>query len=146
MSIHSLIETTLERLGVEEARPGADGEYEVVFDGNLDLQILPLEGSLILIRARLDTVPADFPVDRDSLAELLTRNLANLRRQSEIVTLDRVSREVWLYRLVRSTADRNEDALLLAVLEEFLDSLEWWRATTDERPAHVSSPFQFLRP
>ncbi|HVJ68600.1 MAG TPA: CesT family type III secretion system chaperone [Caulifigura sp.] len=146
MSLQSLIESVLSKLGVEGVTPGPEGEYEVVFDSSLDLQILPLEGSLILIRSRLGTVPGEFPADRDYLASVLSRNLANLRRQSELITLDREKREVWLYRLVRATADRTDDAALLAVLEEFVDSLEWWRATTDERSATVSSPFQFLRP
>lgn len=146
MSLQPLIESVLTRLGVEGAAPGAEGEYEVVFDGDLDLQILPLENSLLLIRAKLGTVPGEFPADRDFLARTLGRNLANLRRQSEIVALDREKREVWLYRLLHAVADRTDDAALLSVLEEFVDSLEWWRATTDDRPAAVSSPFQFLRP
>jgi hypothetical protein len=146
MSHQLLIESVLNRLGVEGVTPGVEGEYEIVFDNNLDLQILPLEGSLILVRAKLGTVPGEFPADRDFLSSLLGRNLANLRRQSEIVAMDRTDRIVWLYRLVRVRADRTDDAALLSVLEEFLDTLEWWRATADERPAPVSSPFQFLRP
>ncbi len=144
--IDTLIRSVVEKLGVEGAEPDSSGAYEIVFDGNLDLQILPLEGSHILVRSRLGSVPAEFPADRDYLSSVLGRNLANLRRQSEIVALDREKREVWLYRLVRSRADRNDDAALMAVLEEFVDSLEWWRSSVEERSPAASSPFQFLRP
>jgi hypothetical protein len=146
MAPHPLIESVLSRLGVEDATPGPDGEYEVIFDNQLDLQILPLEGSLILVRSSLGFVPPDRNAEATFLASVLRRNLANLRRQSELVTIDRELRTVWLYRLVRPQADSRDDSALLRILEEFLDSLEWWRATTEDRPSASASPFQFVRP
>lgn len=134
------------RLGAGPIEPGPEGEFTLIFDDQLDLQLLPFEGSHLLIRSRLGTFPDDRQQREAEFRVLLNRNLANLRRQSEIVTIDRQQRVVWIYRMLRVPADRTDESALLDVLEEFLNSLEWWRGVAQEASASPPAAMMFLRP
>lgn len=140
-----LIAAVAERLGLGTLAPDDGGAYEVVFDGELDLQFVPLEGSLLLIRSRLSSLPPDPAQQAPVLRKLLNWNLAKLREQRELLTIDRTNREVWLYRLVRS--DKTDQAALCSLLEEFLNSLEWWRTSESAQAQPAAAlPMTLLRP
>jgi hypothetical protein len=146
VSVQQVIERLAVRLGTGAIEPGPEGEYTLIFDDQLDLQLLPFESSHLLIRSRLGTFPEARQLREGEFRVLLNRNLANLRRQSEIVTIDRQQRAVWIYRMLRIPADRTDESALFAVLEEFLNSLEWWRGVAKEASAPPPGPMMFLRP
>lgn len=147
MSLADSIARLAQQLGVGPLEPDAEGAWPLVFDGQLDLQLLPLEGSALLVRSRLAVCPEDPAARERQLRTVLHRNLASLRRQSEIVSMDASRRELWLYRIIRMRADKTEDSALLEVLEEFLNSLEWWRdLAADAAPPPAPQPWMFLSP
>jgi hypothetical protein len=146
MTTTHFIDALAARLGIGALERQPDGICEVVFDDMLELQLVPLDELHLLLRSRLAAVPEGFEESQTFLRRVLNRNLANLRNQRETVTLEETSREVWIYRLLRT--DKTDEPLLFAALEDFLNSLEWQRNSTavETTPASLPSPFSFIRP
>ncbi|MEM7477726.1 MAG: CesT family type III secretion system chaperone [Planctomycetota bacterium] len=131
MRINQLIDGLRADLRLDSLDPDEDGIYSIVFDEGLAIEILVLGGNHLLIRSRLDELPADERESESVVFEYLRHNLAALREQIGTLSIDREADCIWLAETV--AADQLRIQELLEILEGFVNSVAWWQRFTDFR-------------
>lgn len=112
------------RLGLDELRPDARGEYSLVFDDELEVRCVQL-GKSLLLRGSIGRRPASPQEAEDKLKTLLRHSLAAMKAQPEIVSLEPVGDGCVLHRTLVLETARIEH--LEQALGDFLNRLEYWR-------------------
>jgi hypothetical protein len=120
-------------LGMDELEPDDDGVYAIVFDGNLEIEILPMGQSRFLLRSKLPAVPADDEERTSLLKSCLQRSLAYLREAPAAVTFDKETNRLCLYRAADAGALDGRSALEL--VESFVNLAEMWSRFAPEPKA-----------
>jgi hypothetical protein len=124
MKLPDLIAELARSLNMDELTPDDDGAYAIVFDGDLEVEILPMGQTRFLLRYKLPAVPAD-ETERESLVKsCLQRSLAYLREAPAAVTFDEATNRLWLYRAADAGALDPRGAVEL--LESFVNLAEMW--------------------
>ena len=144
MKAVELVQQLAEQVQLPSLAPNADGIYEIAFDGNLDLEFEIVSVNQLIVRARLESLPDDQDDRAKMTREYLQRNLAHLSHQDQVVALDRLGGLFWIYRLVKT--DSMDVRGFCAIVEEFLNSLEWWRQTSSTTSSTPTWAFPMLRP
>lgn len=121
-----------------------DGAYSIVFDGNLEVEIVPMGSSRFLLRSRLPVVPEDDREREALLKACLQRHLAQLHWSPATVTWDKQSGCLWLYRAADAT--KLDARAALELLEDFVNAAEAWSRFEPAPPAPAFSnvPFNMM--
>lgn len=111
-------------LQMDELAPDEEGVYAIVFDGNLEIEIVPMGQTRFLLRFRLPAVPQD-DAERESLfRSCLQRRLTQLHAAPAAVTWDPASGRLWLYRVGDAASLDARSGLEL--LEDFVNLADQW--------------------
>lgn len=147
MTPSRLIDGLRDFLRMETLDPDADGVSAIVFDDGLEVELLALSDKLLLLRANI----ADIPDEEDAREEFYKRqlqyNLLALRDQSASLSLDSNAGRIRLHRVI--SCDRIETREFYNVVEDFVNTLEWWRNLERQdagRAAPSYMPHNMLRP
>ncbi|MBI1247931.1 hypothetical protein GC197_08845 [bacterium] len=147
MSLSELINGLCEYLRIEPIPPDARGIYEIVFDEDLDLEVLSLGTSLILVRAQIGTLPDEETQQQPYLQDVLRNNLLNLKSEFNSVSLETSSGKLWLYRSTR--IDQMDTREFSSLINAFVNTLEWWKSLDNNNSVDMptsSLPFNMIRP
>ena len=112
------------RLGLDELRPDARGEYSLVFDDELAVHCVQV-GKSLLLHGSIGQRPASPREAEDKLKALLRHSLAAMKVQPEIVSLEPAAGEFVLHRTLVLETARIEH--LEQALGDYLNRLEHWR-------------------
>ncbi|MEM1305516.1 MAG: CesT family type III secretion system chaperone [Planctomycetota bacterium] len=131
-------------LQLGELTPDDAGVYTIVFDGDLEIELLPLSDSRVLLRAWVATLPDDQQAHEAFLRGLLNRNLGCLQSQQAALALDGETGRVWLHRPLDTQP--LDDRSAVAAVGDFVNTTEWWKQAETSASPLDGLPFSMLRP
>lgn len=144
-----LIEGLRDYLGMSQLEPDSKGAYTIVFDEGLDVEFLALNDKLLLVRSTVADVPEEEDECESFFRNLLHHNLLFLREQTATLSLEDDAAVVWLARTV--VAAQQDVTDFCELVEDFVNTLQWWRSITPQSSAVSSTqvewlPLNMLRP
>ncbi len=141
MTFTELMQTLATRLDIGDLEPNDQGNYELIFDEALTVQMQAIGRELFFI-GTVGALPTDPEEATLRLKKMLQYNLARIRTRPEILCLE--SNTFILYR--RLPLDSRIHDVELA-LEGYVNSLEFWQQAFHESPRVHSAPmFPFMFP
>lgn len=147
MSLSEKINGLCEYLRIEAIPPDARGIYEIVFDDDLELEVLSLGTSLALVRAQIGELPEEKLAQESYLQKILQNNLLNLQSEFNSVSLETSTRKIWLARTMRIDSIDSRD--FCSLINSFVNTLEWWKSVESPEAAispMTSFPMNMIRP
>jgi len=144
MEPEQLIKSLAQKLNHDPPEPGENGEYVWTFDEGLTVRFIPGGKETLILHGGVAKVPGDEREADELLKGMLKLNLARMKKQKEVLSLDRESGEVILYLKVPTTDLSAED--FEEVMEGFLNTLEYWSKNVKDHPQGRSSPFSVVFP
>lgn len=123
MHFNDSMQQLAHRLGLDQLRPDARGEYPLVFDDELVVRCVQVGKSLLLCGS-IGKRPANPQEAEDKLKTVLRHSLATMKAQSEIVSLE-ADGEFILHRTLAPETAQIEH--LEQALGDYLNCLEGWR-------------------
>lgn len=146
--LRQLMHDLCDDLGIDTLAPDARGVYEIVFDGGLPVEILPLSASQVLVRSEIAQLPDDENEWKGELERHLKFNLLLLRDQANTLSLERETGKIWLYRLARGDHISRQE--FCELLSAFTVTLEWWKSRGGTSTVTTSAmdlmPHNVIRP
>ncbi|MGB2680637.1 MAG: CesT family type III secretion system chaperone [Candidatus Competibacter sp.] len=128
MHFNEAMRQLAERLGLEELRPDASGEYALFFDDTLEVRCASM-GKSLRLRGSIGKRSASSPEAEGQMKTLLRHSLARMKDRPEIVSLDAATGEFILHRVLALEQLRIES--LEQALGDYLNRLEYWRDLFD---------------
>ncbi len=145
MKSDEFLETIRHHLESEVLEKTGDDVYSLSFDKNLTVQIRCLGPTTVRFEGIVTILPEDRFQSEQLLRKFLQRSLAQLHRESEILTLDSQDSVVWIYRELRTDCFNSPTTDAISVVEDFVNHLEGWTSASKDAPATIQ-PIHMLRP
>lgn len=143
MKLQEFIDATCESLELSGLTPDTEGNYVIVFDGTVEIEIVPKSGTRLILRSRLASIPDDPQEHEAFLRSNLQRNLANLHSQQGALTIDHDAGCLWMYRQV--DIQSLDPTIVADLVEDFVNLSDWW-SQSDSSHSPVLTPMGMLRP
>jgi hypothetical protein len=144
MELEQLMQSLAERLNLDPPEPYGKDEYRYTFDEDLTVRCLTGGKETVILCGAVAAVPGDEREADELLKRMLKLNLARMKTQKEVLSLDRESGEVILYLKVPTKDLSAED--FEEVMEAFVNTLEYWSRNVKEGAGEGSSPFSLVFP
>ena len=143
MKLQEFINAICESLKLSSLTPDADGNFSIVFDGNLEIEIVPKSETRLLLRSRLASLPDDAQEHEVFFRSHLQRNMANLHEQLGAITIDGDAGCLWIYRPV--DIQSLDSSSVAELIEDFVNLADWW-SQSDSSYSPVLTPMGMMRP
>ncbi|MBG0775384.1 MAG: type III secretion system chaperone [Desulfovibrionaceae bacterium] len=143
MDPQDLILDFARRMEFDEPQQDLREGCELAFEDGLAVRCRVTGRQEVLVSA---VVAASLPGGDDALKRLLALNLGRASRQREVLAADRATGEIVLFAKVRTDAMDHDG--FDAVMERFLNALDFWKTNTGGERAGSGpvSPFSMVRP
>lgn len=132
MDGQALIQGLSHEVGLGTLAPDDTGTYSMVFDGHLELRLLPEGRTRVLLHAVVGTLPNEPDQAEELLKNMLSKHLGHAKTADEVLSLDEDGKTLVLFRRLE-TGDQDQEAFNDAV-ERFVNAQEQLVASKPEKP------------
>ena len=139
MEFDRLIKAFAEQMGAGDMSPEDGGHYLLTFDGRLNVRCLRAGKEKMIISGKVGELPQDERQTDDFLRRLLHINLARMKNQKEVLSIEPEDGRLILFRPV-ATEEMSVERIM-DIMEGFLENMEFWCDTAGEQPKTAPHPF-----
>lgn len=141
MTLQHLAEAQAERLGMPGIEPDADGAFTFAFEEGLVVSFLQEGDHSFYLRGEVGSLPTTGDTEA-ALRRLLQLNFVRIQQQKAFLSVNPEQNLVFLHERLEETQLSVDDAI--QAMEQFLNTLEFWRKTLSSEPELPRGPLPFF--